>query len=75
MFWLIPAWTLSLIATFLLGYHYRDLTKKVEHLEKVVKSKEDRKVVEEAKSQLIDPSDEIQNAIYEHERMMKKLNP
>ena len=48
--------------------------KKIEHLEKVVKSKVDKPIPEESKSMLIDELDPIQVAKAEHERMMKQLN-
>lgn len=68
-------WILTLIATFLLGYHSRGLIKKIENLEEVIKSKVDKKPEpEEPKSELIDPSDPIQTAIYERDKMMRKLN-
>lgn len=75
MLWIIPAWLLSVIAAFVLGYDFRGLTKRVEQLEEVVKSKVDKTpVIEEPQSTLIDPADPIQNAIYEHSKMMEKLN-
>jgi len=76
MLWLVPTWILSLIAIFFVGYHYRGLTKKIEYLEEVIKSKIDKKPEpEEPKSTIIDPLDEVQEAIYEHKRMMARLNP
>ena len=75
MLWIIPAWVVSLIAVFFLGYHFRGLTKKIEHLEETIKLKVDKPAEPETpKSVLIDPTDEVQNALYEHEQMMKKLN-
>lgn len=40
----------------------------------MVKSKVDKKVEETPRSTIIDPSDEVAEAIYAHEQMMKKLN-
>jgi len=74
MFWLIPTLLLSSIVTFLLGYYLRGLKKQVEELAEVVKSKVDKKVEETPRSTIIDPSDEVAEAIYAHEQMMKKLN-
>lgn len=73
---MVWACVLACIATFFAGYYYRDLKKRVERLEQVVKAKVDKPVVpEEPKSTLIDPDDPVQTAVYEHEQMMKKLNP
>lgn len=45
-------------------------------LEEVIKSKVDKKPEpEEPKSTVIDPLDPIQEAIYEHNKMMERLNP
>jgi len=44
-------------------------------LEEVVKSKVDKNPEpEEPQSQLIDPTDEVAEAIYQHNLMMEKLN-
>lgn len=76
MYWIIPAWIVSLVAIFFLGYYLRGLKKRLEYIEEVLKSKADKKLEEaEPVSQLIDPTDEVQNAIWEHDQMMKKLNP
>lgn len=76
MLWIIPAWIVSLAAVFFLGYYLRGLKKQLENIEEVLKSKADKKQQEsEPVSQLIDPTDEVQNAIWEHDQMMKKLNP
>jgi hypothetical protein len=74
--WLIPTILIACIATFWLGYHFRDLTKKVEHLEEVIQTKVSKKIEpEEPKSTIIDPGDEVSEAIYAHEVMMQKMNP
>lgn len=76
MIWLIPTVLIACIFTFFLGYHYRVLTKKVEHLEQVVQSKVSKPVIsDEPKSTIIDPTDEVAEAIYVHEQLMKKMNP
>lgn len=69
------AWVFSLALAFLGGYYSKVVVRKVEHLEETIKSKADKPTVEESKSQIIDPYDEVQTAIYEHEKMMKRLNP
>lgn len=76
MLWIIPAWIVSSIAIFFLGYHYRGIVKKVESLETEVKLKIDKPAAEpEVESELIDPLDEVQTAIYERDQLMKRLNP
>lgn len=68
-------WVITLVCAFFLGYFLRGLTKKIAQLEEAITMKVDKKPEpEEPKSQLIDPTDEVQNAIWEREQMMKKLN-
>jgi hypothetical protein len=69
------AWVLSLAIAFTGGYYSKVVVKRVEVLEETVKSKIDKPVIEEPKSQVIDPYDEVQTAIYERDKLMKKLNP
>lgn len=76
MLYIIPAWLASLIAAYWLGYFIRGLTKRIEQLEKTIKNKADKQPeVEEPTSTVIDPYDEVQTAVFEHEQLMKKLNP
>jgi len=75
LYWLIPVWAISLIGAFSLGYFVRGIMKKLAELEQAVHNKVDIPVEEEPKSMLIDPLDPIQEAIYEREKLMKKLNP
>lgn len=76
MLWIIPAWIVSCVATFWLGYFLRGITKKIAELERIVQSKVDRKPPpEEPTSTLIDPLDEVQTMLYEHEKLNKRLNP
>lgn len=76
MYWIIPAWVISVIVAYLLGNKLRDITKHIAELEEVVKSKVDKQPEEpEPVSKIIDPTDEVQEAIYEHEQLMKRLNP
>lgn len=76
MLWLIPAWIISLVAAYFLGYHIAGIRKKVIELEEVIKLKVDKQPeVEEPKSTLIDPDDPVQQAKWERERMMERLNP
>lgn len=70
------AWAITLIATFGLGYIFRSLKDRVKAVEEMLKQKVDRpKKPEEPQSTLIDPLDEIQEARFEMEQRMKKLNP
>lgn len=76
MLWIILAWTTSLIAIFLFGRYIGNIAKHITELEEVVKSKVDTKpVIEEPSSEVIDPYDPVQTAIYEHSKMMEKINP
>lgn len=76
MLWIIPAWAISLVAVYFFGYYMRGLVKKIEHLEEVVKSKVDKKPLpEEPKSIVIDVDDPVQNALWEHEQLQRRLNP
>lgn len=68
------AWAVSIVASFLLGYSFGRMGQKIKALDMELKRKVD-KVDEEAKSLLVDPTDEIQTAIFEAEQMRKKLNP
>ena len=68
------AWGISVIVAFALGYYIRKVTDRIESLEAQLKQKVD-KPEKEAPSQLVDPYDEVQTAIYERDKLMKKLNP
>lgn len=67
------AWVISIIASFLGGYHFRVFTKKVEHVEKEIKQKLD-KPQEEPASVLIDPLDPLQEAKLEQDNIQKRIN-
>ncbi len=70
------AWVLSLAFSFYLGYRSRDLIKKVETVQEILKSKVDKQPTqEEPKSEIIDPLDPVKEAMYEQHQMMKRLNP
>lgn len=77
MLWVLPTWLISLVITTLLGYYSHALKEKVELLEEALKAKVDKKPSEpeQPRSEIIDPLDEVQTAIYEHKKMMKRLNP
>jgi hypothetical protein len=76
MLWIIPTWLASVVLAALYGYHFRGLTKKIEHLEQAIQTKVGKQPEpEEPKSEVIDPLDEVQTAMYEHKKMMEKLNP
>lgn len=75
MLWLIPAWIVTVVASFMLGYHLRGLKKRIEILEEAIQSKVDKKEPDpEPPSEVIDPLDQIQTAQFEHAQMMKRLN-
>lgn len=76
MLYLLPAWILSLALAFLFGYHYRSLVIKLKQLEQLLQSKADKQeaVVEEPKSEFLDPDDLVQQAKWERDELMKKLN-
>ena len=75
MLWIITAWVVSLIATYFLGHYIANITKKVAELEKVITMKVDKTPEpKEPVSELIDVTDPIQTAIYEHKLLMEKLN-
>lgn len=76
MFWIIPAWLVSLIASFYLGKYLRKLEKKIEVLEKKIETKVSKKSeVAEPSSEVIDILDPVKEAMYEHDQLMKRLNP
>lgn len=70
------AWAITTAATFVLGYMFRQLADRVKALEHQLKQKIDRpKPTEEPKSLLLDPLDPVQQAIWEREKMMERINP
>ena len=69
-------WLLSLLAVFSLGYHFRDIREQIKRIDSILKARDDKKVAEEEpKSELIGPYDPVQQARYEHDKLMEKLNP
>lgn len=69
-------WLATLVISFYAGYRLRDLTRKIEAVQEVLKEKVDRKPVEtEPQSTLIDLDDPIKEAQYARDQLMKKLNP
>lgn len=75
MFLIALIWVITVVAAFFLGYFLRGLTKKIAQLEQAIAQKVDKKPEEpEPVSELIDPTDPIANAIYERDKLMKKLN-
>lgn len=69
-------WLATLVISFYAGYRLRDLTRKIEAVQEVLKDKVDRKPVEtEPQSILIDLDDPIKEAQYVRDQLMKKLNP
>lgn len=67
-------WLFSIVIAFEAGYFFRRVTKRIDMLEEVVKTKIDKKPVEESTSTLIDLTDEVAEAKYQHEKMMRELN-
>lgn len=68
-------WLLSLAAAFGLGSKLHDITSKIEAVQTLLKEKVDKQPDEpEPVSEVIDPLDEVQTAMYEHHKMMEKLN-
>lgn len=69
-------WLATLVISFYAGYMLRDLTRKIEAVQEVLKEKIDKKPVEpDIKSEIIDPYDEIQTARFERDQLMKRMNP
>lgn len=76
MLFIIFAWTLSCIATFWLGYGIRSLKHKIEVLEQRVDTKVNKPVkLEEPGSEILDPDDPIMQARWQHEELMRRINP
>ncbi len=76
MLWLVPACVIACIATFFLGYYFRGILDKIKHLEELLETKVSKpKEPETPKSSIIDPDDEVSEAIYAREQLMKKMNP
>lgn len=75
MLWIIPAWILSLVAIFVLGFYIRGLAKKIVELDQEMKTKVNKKPEPtEPQSQIIDPYDPVAEAVYQHRKMMEKIN-
>lgn len=68
-------WLLSIVIAFETGYFFRRVTQHIDMLEEVVKTKIDKKPVEEPQSSLIDLTDPIKEAQYAREQLMKEMNP
>lgn len=64
-----------MIAVYFLGYYMRGLVKEIEQLKEVVKSKVDKQPeIQEPESMIIDLTDPVQEAIWEHKKLMEKMN-
>jgi hypothetical protein len=69
-------WILSLYAAFYLGSRLGDITRELKAIQRLLAEKTSKpKPVEVPKSTLIDPDDPVQTAQFEHEQLMKRLNP
>lgn len=68
-------WLFSVTIAFKAGHSVRQVANKIKKIEQEVKQKIDKpKEVEETPSELIDLQDPIKEAMYEHEKLMKRLN-
>lgn len=65
---------MTLIIAFRAGHAFRIVTNKVKEIEQEVKQKIDKPKEVESTSELIDPTDEIQTAIYEAKKQQNRLN-
>lgn len=69
------AWLVTLGISFYLGYKLREITSKIEAVERALKEKVDRKPEpKESQSNLIDLTDPVAEAKYQHDKMMRELN-
>jgi len=66
------ALVLVAVASALLGYHYRELHNAVELLKTGVEKR--KQPEDKPKAVLLDPDDIVQQAKWEHEQTIKKLN-
>lgn len=71
---LVVTYILIALAGFGLGYKLKDITLTVEAIKTELKQVPRKKIEEESKSKLIDPTDPIKEAQYQHKKMMKDLN-
>lgn len=70
------AWILSIIVALWLGWHLREIRELTQYLKQAIQSKVEKKPEpEKSTSTIIDPSDPIQTAQYEHRKLMEKMNP
>ncbi len=82
MLYILPSCILACIACFILGFYIRGLNDRLKKLGKQLDDKlheehpAKRDIISEIpKSDILDPLDEVAEARYQHELMMKKLNP
>lgn len=70
-------WALSVIASLWLGFYLRSLSDRIKVVELLTHNVvyEKKKEPEESQSILIDLDDPVKEARWEHEQLMKKLNP
>jgi hypothetical protein len=74
MLWIIPTWLISVLLATLFGYKLQNWVKKIEQLEEMIKAKIEKPEPEEPKSTVLDPDDPIQQAQWEREQLMKRIN-
>ncbi len=73
----ILAWVLSIMGAFYLGYMLSSIRQKLDDMKMVFQEQAEKKkpIEVEPPSSLIDVLDPIQTARYEHEKMMREMNP
>lgn len=69
------AWIVSVCLSLYIGYLYRDIRDKVNSFKISLEKKVEKTPTEETKSSVIDALDPIQQAKFEHARLMKRMNP
>ena len=67
-------WFIPIALAFFIGYKLQYIENWIKGLKVVVDKKKDKPEVKSNESNIIDPFDPLQQAKYEHLRMMKELN-
>lgn len=70
---LVLGWIISVIAAACIGYWFKSITAKIQHIETVIAKKVD-KPPDTPDSVLIDPTDPIQEAMLQQQEVMRRLN-
>lgn len=72
------AFVLAIAISFYVGYKYKRLVEQIESLRVTLNKKQDKKTTRYTSNTsdvVIDPFDAVQAAKFEHDILMKKLNP